>query len=73
MMLTRHTFEIIDHTADLGIVAAQGAAWAIKQGYGSMPDLEKTEDRGAIRGADPSVLNETEFRFLLSWCRQSPQ
>ena len=73
MILTEHTFEIIDHTADLGIVAAQGAAWAIKQGYGSMPDLEKTEDRGTLAGADPSVRNETEFRLLLPWCRQGSQ
>ncbi len=39
-------------------VAAQGAAWAVKQGYGTALDLEKTEDRGVMPGADPSVLSE---------------
>ncbi|MCF8129900.1 MAG: RtcB family protein [Deltaproteobacteria bacterium] len=39
-------------------VAVQGAAWAVQQGYGTALDLEKTEDRGAIKGADPSVLSE---------------
>jgi tRNA-splicing ligase RtcB len=39
-------------------VAVQGAAWAVKQGYGSRSDLEKTEDRGTLAGADPSVLSE---------------
>ena len=39
-------------------VAAQGAAWAVKQGYGTPLDLERTEDRGVFPGADPSVLSE---------------
>ncbi len=43
-------------------VAVQGAAWAVKQGYGSISDLEKTEDRGAIEGADPSVLSERAIK-----------
>jgi len=36
-------------------VAVQGAAWAVQQGYGTALDLEKTEDQGAIKGADPSA------------------
>ena len=39
-------------------VAVHGAAWAVKQGYGTAHDLEKTEDRGLLPGADPSVLSE---------------
>ncbi len=35
-----------------------GAAWAVKQGYGSDADLEATEERGAIAGADPDVVSE---------------
>ena len=42
----------------LQTVAAQGAAWAVKQGYGTALDLERTEDSGVIKGADPSVLSD---------------
>jgi tRNA-splicing ligase RtcB (3'-phosphate/5'-hydroxy nucleic acid ligase) len=40
------------------MVATEGAAWAIKQGYGKKDDLSKTEDRGVMSGADPNVLSE---------------
>ena len=43
-------------------VAVQGAAWAIKQGYGTALDLEKTEDRGVMPDADPSVLSERAIK-----------
>ena len=39
-------------------VAVQGAAWAVKQGFGSAFDLEKTEDNGVIKNADPSQVSE---------------
>ncbi|MDQ1335071.1 MAG: hypothetical protein QG552_2021 [Thermodesulfobacteriota bacterium] len=39
-------------------VAATGADWAVKRGYGKPRDLERTEDHGAMEGADPSVLSE---------------
>jgi tRNA-splicing ligase RtcB len=39
-------------------VAIKGAAWVIDRGYGKPEDLEKTEDRGCLKGADPSVLSE---------------
>ena len=39
-------------------VAAQGAAWAVKKGFGDPEDLEKTEDYGAIADADAGVLSE---------------
>jgi tRNA-splicing ligase RtcB (3'-phosphate/5'-hydroxy nucleic acid ligase) len=39
-------------------VAEEGAAWAIKQGFGQLDDLERTEDHGALQGADPSTLSE---------------
>jgi len=43
-------------------VAVQGAAWAVKQGYGTPLDLERTEDRGVMPGADPSVLSERAIK-----------
>ena len=39
-------------------VAVKGAAWAVKRGFGTDLDLERTEDRGVMPGADPSVLSE---------------
>ncbi len=48
--------------ADEFKVAAQGAAWAIKNGFGDPGDLEKTEDYGTINGADPAVLSERAIK-----------
>jgi tRNA-splicing ligase RtcB len=39
-------------------VAVKGAAWAVTNGYGEPEDLDRTEDRGAMEGADPSVVSE---------------
>jgi tRNA-splicing ligase RtcB len=36
----------------------QGSAWAVKKGYGEPEDLEKTEDRGTMGGADPALLSD---------------
>ncbi len=43
-------------------VAVEGAAWAVKKGFGSAQDLERTEDNGAMEGADPSVLSERAIK-----------
>lgn len=39
-------------------VALQGAAWAVNQGFGDPEDLNRTEDRGTMALADPSILSE---------------
>jgi tRNA-splicing ligase RtcB len=39
-------------------VALTGADWAVKRGLGTAEDLERTEDHGAMEGADPSVLSD---------------
>lgn len=39
-------------------VATEGAAWAIKKGFGRQEDLLKIEDNGTMSGADPDVLSE---------------
>lgn len=39
-------------------VALEGAAWAVRRGYGYAEDLETTEDQGTMEGADPSVLSD---------------
>src|SRR5512146_1893090 len=34
-----------------------GARWAVEQGYGRDEDLERTEERGAMAGADPAQVS----------------
>ncbi len=43
-------------------VACMGAAWAVQEGYGERDDLERTEDRGTMEGADPTVVSERARR-----------
>jgi tRNA-splicing ligase RtcB len=43
---------------DIDQVLRQGAAWAVKQGFGDADDLEVTEERGCIAGADPATVGE---------------
>jgi tRNA-splicing ligase RtcB len=38
-------------------VAVQGARWCVAHGYGWPEDLERTEEGGAIAGADPSKVS----------------
>jgi len=38
-------------------VLEEGAAWAVKAGFGLHEDLETTEDHGAINGADPEQVS----------------
>jgi tRNA-splicing ligase RtcB len=42
---------------DLEGVMTQGAGWAVKHGYGTVSDLELTEDNGCMSGADPSKVS----------------
>jgi tRNA-splicing ligase RtcB len=39
-------------------VLTDGAAWAVRNGYGEPDDLEHTEERGAMKGADPDRVSE---------------
>ena len=42
-------------------ILINGAAWAVKNGYGTKEDLEHTEERGAMKGADPSKVSERAY------------
>src|SRR4051812_28555353 len=44
--------------ADLNRVLLTGPRWAIEQGMGSEADLDHTEERGCIAGADPHAVSE---------------
>jgi tRNA-splicing ligase RtcB len=39
-------------------VLGEGSAWAVRQGYGTQADLETTEDRGVMAGADPDKVSD---------------
>ena len=41
---------------------AGGAAWAVKQGYGSEADLERIEERGQMRHAKPACVSDQAKR-----------
>jgi len=38
-------------------VLRDGAVWAVKQGFGWSEDIERTEQRGCLDGADPDALS----------------
>ncbi len=42
-------------------ILLKGAAWAVRKGYGVAEDLEMTEDRGAMEGADPEAVSDRAY------------
>ena len=42
--------------AELDKVLVEGAGWVVRRGQGTAEDLEATEERGALAGADPGLL-----------------
>lgn len=43
---------------EMDYVLANGAKWAIEQGYGWPDDLVATEENGCMRGADPELVSD---------------
>ena len=43
---------------ELDQVLRRGAPWAVERGYGQPSDLELTEEKGSIEGADPQAVGE---------------
>ncbi len=43
-------------------VAVEGASWAVKKGLGRKEDLERTEDHGVMKGADPAAVSDRAFK-----------
>ncbi len=43
--------------SELRRVCVEGARWAVEQGFGRDDDLERTEARGALAGADPDMVS----------------
>jgi tRNA-splicing ligase RtcB (3'-phosphate/5'-hydroxy nucleic acid ligase) len=46
---------------DMAPVLLHGAAWAVKQGWGSPSDLTRIEDRGTLPGADPTGVSDRAY------------
>jgi tRNA-splicing ligase RtcB len=44
--------------ADLEAVLREGSGWAVGRGSGWADDLERTEERGRLRGADPGAVSQ---------------
>ncbi|MFC1666985.1 RtcB family protein [Candidatus Omnitrophota bacterium] len=42
-------------------IFVKGARWAVKKGYGVKEDIEHTEDKGSIEGADPSKVSDRAY------------
>lgn len=42
-------------------ILSRGSAWAVKKGYGIEDDLDMTEERGALEGADPDAVSERAY------------
>ena len=42
-------------------ILLKGSQWAVKQGFGTDEDLEMTEERGAIAGADPEAVSQRAY------------
>jgi tRNA-splicing ligase RtcB (3'-phosphate/5'-hydroxy nucleic acid ligase) len=43
-------------------VLTKGPAWAVKRGYGVPEDVEHTEDRGCLPGAEASALSQRAYQ-----------
>jgi tRNA-splicing ligase RtcB len=42
---------------DLNMVMTEGARWAVNKGFGFPEDIEVTEEKGCIKGADPEKVS----------------
>jgi tRNA-splicing ligase RtcB len=45
-------------TKELDEIMVRGAAWMLDRGYGAPDDLDATESRGSLAGADPSTVSK---------------
>jgi len=49
------------NNAEMNEVVRQGARWALKRGYATEMDLERTEENGRIDGADPDKISPRAY------------
>ncbi len=48
--------------SELARVLKEGAKWVVKRGFGSEEDLERTEEYGAMSGADPEKVSQRAYK-----------
>jgi tRNA-splicing ligase RtcB len=48
-------------TGELEEVVRDGARWAVRHGYGREDDLDRSEDAGALEGAEPRQVSERAY------------
>ena len=44
--------------AEMDAMLSDGARWAVERGYGRKEDLERIEERGCMKGADPAAVSD---------------
>ncbi len=44
--------------AELNEIMKKGVKWAVEKGFGTKEDIERVEDNGCIKGADPSKVSQ---------------
>lgn len=52
------TGELRLSTKEMDAMLANGAHWAVERGYGEASDLERIEEGGRMRGADPAQVSD---------------
>jgi tRNA-splicing ligase RtcB len=55
------TGEIRVSPSDERKLLVEGSAWVVRHGYGVQEDLDYTEERGAIKGADPDKVSARAY------------
>jgi tRNA-splicing ligase RtcB len=58
---TGHGGDVEVGTGELEEVVRDGARWAVRHGYGREDDLERSEDSGALAGAEPGQVSERAY------------
>ena len=48
-------------SAEESKIMTRGSRWAVEKGFGTKEDLEHTEERGCMEGADPDKVSERAF------------
>jgi len=48
--------------AEIRRVLIEGSPWAVEHGYGTKEDLEFTEEKGCVKGADPAHVSQTALK-----------
>jgi len=45
-------------SSEMEAMLSDGARWAVERGYGVKEDLERIEERGSMKGADPAAVSD---------------